>query len=140
MDKLCIEPGEKVWLLFVDIHVLDYDGNLFDASNYAALAALTNTTVPVSAKLGEGKDKPLDVLHHPVSVTACKIGEVLFIDPSLEEERIAEARLTVTTDEDGNLRAMQKGLNGSFTVEEVNRVISLSQKIGAEIRKRILET
>ncbi len=140
MAKLVIEPGEKVWILFIDIHVLDYDGNLFDASNYAALAALTNTTVPVSSKLGEGDDFPLEILHHPISVTACKIGDVLFIDPSLEEERIADARLTVTTDEEGNIRAMQKGLKGSFTVDEVNRVISLSQKIGKEVRKTILES
>ncbi len=139
MAKLAIEPGEKVWVLFVDIHVLDYDGNLFDACNYAALAALTNTVIPLSTKLGEGKDKPLEVEHHPVSVTACKIGDVIFIDPSLEEERIADARLTVTTDEDGHIRAMQKGLKGSFTLEEVYRIISLSQNIGKEVRKTILE-
>ncbi|MFQ5837203.1 MAG: exosome complex protein Rrp42 [Thermoplasmata archaeon] len=139
LEKLCIEPGEKVWLLFIDIHVLDYDGNLFDASSSGALAALTNTIVPASKKLGEGEDFPLEVVHHPVSVTACKIGDVLFIDPSLDEERIADARLTVTTDEEGHIRAMQKGLKGSLTLDEVNRVISLSQKIGAEVRKSILE-
>lgn len=139
--KLCITPGEKVWLLFVDIHVLDYDGNLFDASSYAALAALTSTTVPLGGKLGEdaGKDFPLEVRHQPISLTVAKIGDVLFVDPSLDEERIAEARLTVTTDEDGRIRAMQKGLKGSFTVDEVGRVISLSQKLGKEIRKAILE-
>jgi exosome complex component RRP42 len=139
LEKLCIKPGEKVWILFIDIHVLDYDGNLFDACNYAALAALTNTVIPMSAKLGEGKDVPLEVHHYPVSVTAAKIGDVLFIDPSLDEERIADARLTVTTDENGHIRAMQKGLKGSLTLEEVSRVVSLSQKLGEEIRRQILE-
>jgi len=28
MEKLCITPKEKVWILFIDIHVLDFDGNL----------------------------------------------------------------------------------------------------------------
>ncbi|MCJ2519367.1 MAG: exosome complex protein Rrp42 [Candidatus Thermoplasmatota archaeon] len=139
MEKLCIESGEKVWLLFIDIHVLDYHGNLFDASNYAALAALTNTLVPISSKLGDGKDIPLGVLHYPVSVTVSKIGDILFVDPSLEEDRIADARLTVTTDEDGHVRAMQKGLEGSFTLDEVIRIISLSQKTGKKVRKTILE-
>lgn len=139
LSKLCIEEGEKVWVLFIDIHVLDYDGNLFDASNYAALAALTSTTIPGATKLEGGKDEPLKVQHYPVSVTACKIGDVLFVDPSLEEERIADARLTVTTDEKGRIRAMQKGLKGSLTVDEVNQVITLSQKIGEEVRKQILE-
>ncbi len=72
-------------------------------------------------------------------MTACKIGDILFIDPSLDEERIADARLTVTTDEKGHIRAMQKGLKGSFTVDEVDRVIALSQKIGEEVRKQVLE-
>lgn len=139
VSKLGIEPGEKVWLLFVDIHILDYHGNLFDAGNYAALAALMNTTIPNATKRGEGKDVPLKVEHQPISVTAAKIGDAIFIDPSLEEERIAEARLTVVTDEKGHIRAMQKGLTGSFTVDEVNQVVALSQKIGKEIRKTIVE-
>ncbi len=139
MKKLCIEEGERVWVLFVDVHVLDYDGNLFDAGNYAALAALTNTIIPGATKLEDGKDEPLKVQHQPVSVTVCKIGDVLFVDPSLDEESIADVRLTVTTDEKGHIRAMQKGLIGSLTVDEVNRVIALSQKIGEEMRKQILE-
>src|SRR5439155_827010 len=39
MERLCITPKEKVWILFIDIHVLDYDGNLFDACSYAAVAS-----------------------------------------------------------------------------------------------------
>ena len=31
LEKLCIEPGKEVWINFMDIYVLDYDGNLFDA-------------------------------------------------------------------------------------------------------------
>ncbi len=27
MEKLVITPGEKVWVVFIDIHALDYDGN-----------------------------------------------------------------------------------------------------------------
>ncbi|HEC95126.1 MAG TPA: exosome complex protein Rrp42, partial [Thermoplasmatales archaeon] len=54
LEKLCIEPGEKVWIVFVDIHVLDYDGNLFDASSLAALAALATARVPAERfELGE---------------------------------------------------------------------------------------
>jgi len=33
MKKLCIEPGEKVWMVCVDIHVLNDCGNLIDASS-----------------------------------------------------------------------------------------------------------
>ena len=46
MAKLCITPEEKVWIVFIDVHVLDYDGNLFDACSLAASAALGCTIVP----------------------------------------------------------------------------------------------
>lgn len=136
MEKLCIEPGEKVWLLFLDIHILDYDGNLFDASSFGALSALTNTTVPASRF--DGEDFKLEVQHQPISTTAAKIGESIFLDPSLDEERVADARLTVATDENGDIRAMQKGLSGSFTFDEVKKIIDLSRKVGVDLRKKIV--
>ncbi len=134
-DKLCIKPKEQVWVVFVDLHVLDYDGNLFDAANFAALSALTDATVPAS-KIGE-EDRPLEVLHYPVSVTSVKIRDVLLVDPNLEEDKIAEARLTVTLDENGDVRAMQKGLGGAFTADEVKKLIRVSRRLGGEIREKI---
>src|SRR5438552_2679382 len=133
MERLCITPKEKVWILFIDIHVLDYDGNLFDACSYAAVAALASTVAPAKSQ-GLGDDFPLPVEHWPVSVTTAKIKELLLVDPSLDEERMADARLTVTTDENGDIRAMQKGLSGSFTYEEVKRIIETAQRVGRDIR------
>src|SRR2546428_7608514 len=60
MEKLCITPKEKVWILFIDIHVLDYDGNLFDACSYAAVAALASTIAPAKGQ-GLGDHFPLPV-------------------------------------------------------------------------------
>lgn len=136
LEKLCIEPGEKVWILFLDMHILDYDGNLFDACSYGVLGGLTNTTVPASRI--EQEDFKLEVLHQPVSVTAAKVGDSIFLDPSLDEERIADARLTVAIDENGAIRAMQKGLNGSFTFDEVKKVIDLARNAGNELRPKIV--
>lgn len=135
-EKLCITPKEKVWIMFIDIHVLDYHGNLFDASSYGAVAALAGTTVPAKAQ-GMGEDFPLPVDHWPVSVTFAKIKDVILVDPSLDEERMANARLTVTTDENGDIRAMQKGLSGSFTYDEVKRIIETAQKVGRVIRPQL---
>jgi exosome complex component RRP42 len=137
-SKLVEVPGESVWVLFLDIHVLDYDGNLFDAASYGALAALTNTIVPASKKLEDREDFPLPVEHRPISLTCAKIQDTLLVDPCLDEELIADARLTVVTDENGDIRAMQKGLAGSFTREEVSRIVSLSSEIGAKIRSTIV--
>ncbi|RLF35035.1 MAG: RNA-binding protein, partial [Thermoplasmata archaeon] len=137
LEKLCIEPGEKVWIVFVDIHVLDYDGNLFDASSWASLAALCTATVPAE-RFGLGENFPLPVNYEmPVSCTFAKFNKAIVLDPCLEEELIAEARLTVTTDKNGDIRAMQKGLGGSFTIDEVKKIIKTSIVKGAEVRKII---
>ncbi len=137
LDSLCISEGEKVWVVYIDIHVLDYDGNLFDASSLGALAALTDTTVPAS-KFELGEDFKLPVLHYPIAVTTVKVENTLLVDPALEEERIANARLTVTTDENGDVRAMQKGLSGSFTLKEVKDIVNYSQASAKELRKKII--
>jgi len=135
MEKLCITRGEKVWVLFIDIHALDYDGNLFDAASYGTLSALSCAKLP--GRMVGGEDQPLPIQHWPVSVTAAKIRDKIVFDPALDEERIADARLTVDTDENGDVRAMQKGLSGSFQYDEVRYVISTARRLGNGIRETI---
>jgi exosome complex component RRP42 len=136
LDKLVIEEGKTVWVVFVDIHVLDYGGNLIDASALGAVAALMSSKVPAS-KIGQA-DYPLPVSHVPITVTFAKIGSSLFADPCLEEEEVASARLSVTTDENENIVAMQKGLGGSVTEEEVFSAIDTSIRLGKDIRQRLM--
>jgi exosome complex component RRP42 len=137
LDKLCITPGEEVWVIFIDIHIIDHDGNLFDASSLATLAALFTTTVPAK-RFEIGEDYPLPLKEPPVSVTSVKFNKAVVVDPSLDEEDIAEARLTVATDSNGDIRAMQKGLSGSFTREEIRKVIKASIDNGIEIRRILM--
>ncbi len=154
-DELCIVSGKKIWIVFIDIHIIDYDGNLFDACSLAALAALLNTKVPIerlkdklekaAADIPEvaeylkahGEDYPLPVSVPPISCTWVKIGDSVMIDPALDEDLIADVRLTVATDEKGDIRAMQKGLNGSFTSEEIKNVIKESFVNGTNIREQL---
>ena len=56
------------------------------------------------------------------------------------EELIAEARLTIATDTKGDIRAMQKGLNGSFSVDEINKVIKSSFDNGKRIREQLYKS
>lgn len=63
-----------------------------------------------------------------------KIDNVVVVDPDLEEEQIASARLTVTMAEDGHLKAMQKGEPGFFTLEEIQKAIKTSSDVGSQIR------
>ena len=146
VEKLVVTPGELVWLVFIDIHVLDYDGNLFDAASLGALAALSTTIVPAKRfedQLPEGyqkEDFPLPMSEPPISCTAVKINDFVLFDPCFDEEIIADARLTVATDPKGDIRAMQKGLSGSFTRDEIQKVIKGALDNGQEIRKKLYQS
>lgn len=138
-DDLCITPAEKVWVVFLDLHVLDYDGNLFDACSVAALAAVLNAKLP-SVRYGVGEtDGPLPTSEPPISCTTVKIGRALLADPGLDEDLCLDARLTVACDESGAIRAMQKGGHGSISVDEVKTIINMSRTNGAQIRRLLKE-
>jgi len=140
--KLCIKPGEKVFVVFVDVYVLNHGGNLIDASALAALAALLNTKM-LNYEIEEDEVKikpgytPLVVRKHPIAVTIAKINDKLIVDPSLEEEQMMDTRLTMTTDEDGNICAIQKGGSGTFTQKQVLEAAKIAREKAVEIRKKL---
>lgn len=140
-EKLCIEPGEKVWMVSIDIHVLNFDGNLLDACNLAAIAALNNTVVPKLDKktgevLREEKDYKLPVSKLPVSFTFVKIGEKIILDPVLDEEFAMDARLTVCVTEK-SVHAMQKGGSGAFSLDEISALVDKAFSKYSGVKKLI---
>lgn len=136
--KLCIKKGEKVWLVLIDIITLNDSGNLFDASALGAYAALQNTVFPKfdgeKADYEEKTNKKLDLKNMPLSVTVCKIGNKFIVDPTTEEEKVMDARLTVATIEDGTLCALQKGGEYPLTAEEIMKMIDIGIEKGKELR------
>ncbi|HVL87733.1 MAG TPA: exosome complex protein Rrp42 [Candidatus Thermoplasmatota archaeon] len=140
LEKMCITPGEEVWMVYIDLHIVDYDGNLFDAASLAAMGALLSAKVPAAKyKKGDGVDFPLPIQHTPISVTHAKIGNGLVVDPNLLEDQVAAPRLTVAVDENGLIRAMQKGLAGTLTKDEVLQCVRTARIKGEEIRAKLLE-
>ncbi len=136
LKSLVIRPGEKAWVLWVDIYVLDYDGNYFDASMLGVMAALMNTKLPEYEETESGelivhRDKlttPLKLNKRVVLVTTAKIGDYIVVDPNLDEELIADARLTLAFDEEGNIVGAQKSSIGGYTRSELSRAIEVSRK------------
>jgi exosome complex component RRP42 len=139
MSKLCIKEGEEVWSVAIDLHVLDYDGNLTDCSSLAAVQALLGTQIPKHEKgkviYGEYTGK-LPTTCKPMSCTFAKVGGSILLDPSLEEEKAQEARLTVST-ADEFICAMQKSDSGTFEVSEIESIVDMAFKKGKELRKNV---
>jgi exosome complex component RRP42 len=133
LEKLFIEEN-KVWMLFVDVHALDDDGNLIDAACLGATAALLTAKVPRS-QFDLGADVPLEVRHAPIAVTVADIRGHLIVDPGLDEGAVADSRLTVMTREDGALCGLQKGGTGSLSPERLEEMVRLGIEKGKERRK-----
>jgi len=142
VEKLCIEPGKKVFVVFVDVHVLNHDGNLIDASALAAVASLLNAKMPnYEIEDGEVKIKsgyvPLPIRKHPITVTFAKITDKLIVDPWLEEEQVMDARISMAVDDDGNICAIQKGGSGYFTADQVFEAAKIAKEKAKELRKKL---
>jgi len=141
-EKLVIEPGKKVFVVFIDIYVLNHDGNLIDASALAAVSALINTKMAnYEIKDGEVKIKPgyeqLPIRKHPITVTTAKIGDKLVVDPIGEEEQVMDARISFAIDDDGNICAIQKGGSGYFEPQQIMEAAKLAKDKAKELRKKL---
>ncbi|HDM35840.1 MAG TPA: exosome complex protein Rrp42 [Candidatus Syntrophoarchaeum butanivorans] len=138
LKKLCLVEGEKVWLIFIDIHILDHGGNLIDASALGAIAALLTTTIPNRRYGIAEEDEPLPVKDMPVSVTMIEFEGNLLVDPDYLEESVASAQLTVISNSDGSLSGIQKLGSGPMRVELVEEAVKLGIEKGKEIREEHL--
>ncbi len=139
--KLCIKKGEKVWSIIVDVCPINDDGNLFDASALAVVAALQDTKMPsYNGKVVDYKKKtkdalPLNLKKIPTSCTVSKIGNHFIVDPVSEEEEKVEARLTVEIEEDGTLCALQKGGDNPLTAEDIDKMVGIGIEKSKELKK-----
>ncbi|MCE4620085.1 MAG: exosome complex protein Rrp42 [Desulfurococcales archaeon] len=134
--SLAIIPGSKVWVIHVDIYVLDHDGNLFDASMLATMAALMDTKLPDYEELETGeiildrskKTMPLKINKKVLTVNIAKIGDYLVVDPDLDEETVADTRIVIAYDEEGNIVGIQKSGPGAMTREEILKAVDIGRE------------
>ena len=143
--KLCIIPGKEVFIVFVDIYVLDHDGNLFDSSALASILALTTAKMKayiINEENGKLEYQPgeinLPIQNYPIEVTMAKIDNKLVVDPSLEEEEVIDAQITIATGKNDEICAIQKSRPGSLSVEEISQAVNLATKKAKELREKFV--
>ncbi|MFH1591697.1 MAG: exosome complex protein Rrp42 [archaeon] len=138
---LCIEAGEKVWMVSVDICSMNDEGNLLDASSLATLAAIQDAVFPEfdgkTANYKKKTDKKVPLLKEPIEVTVLKIGEHYIVDPTTDEEKVLDARVTVAVTEDNKICAMQKGGDFTLQADEVHKMVDIAISKTQELRSKL---
>ena len=134
LDELCIEKGEKVWTVMIDIYPINSDGNLIDAATIGAIVALKNTFIP-----GIEGDRP-DYKHRtkkkiplndnvPLSISFYKLGDSIIVDTTREEEEACEAKVTfgVSKSKKGKhmIHSCQKGGETPFSQKEIESMADM---------------
>jgi exosome complex component RRP42 len=143
MGDLGLVSGEKVQMVFVDLYILNYDGNLIDACSAGALAALSTAEIPeFTVSKGEitqkDKKKKLELRAHPIAATVVKIGDEFIVDATADEEEVMDGRITITLDENGNINAIQKMGAIGLSVDEIKKCINIASEKAAEIRAKVM--
>jgi exosome complex component RRP42 len=141
--KLCIKEKEAVYILFVDMYVINYGGNLIDCGGIGALAALISAHVPEGKYTENGIEWTGNYLtgedlvnELPLVLTFGKIEDMVFLDPSLPEELVCDGRISISVTEN-QITSIQKSGAATFSLEEIRMLGQKSIDIGKELRKKL---
>lgn len=139
LSSLCIIPGKSVYSIYVDLYILDYDGNLTDASVIASVNALGNTSMPKYGVEGQTVKKldeyfGLGLKDHPVSITYAFFDDKYVVDPCLNEEYASDFTVSMTVKSDDRFCAIQKNGGGMISPRTVIELLDKSITLGKELR------
>ncbi|KAK6235546.1 hypothetical protein QUC31_019286 [Theobroma cacao] len=152
-ESLCVLAGKFVWAIRIDLHILDNGGNLVDAANIAALAALLTFRRPECSLGGEDGQEvivhppeireplPLIVHHLPIAITFGFFSNdsILVIDPTHNEEAVMGGRMTTTVNANGDICAIQKAGGEGVPQRVIMQCLQLATAKAAGITKQIKE-
>ena len=124
----------------VDIQILNHDGNLRDAGALAAMAALMTARIPKydGEKIVFGEyEGTVPLKDNPTETTIAKVGDVLLVDTTAEEEAAIDTRITIGITKKGDICALQKSGNGYFTSEELEKAAEIAIEKGEQLREHL---
>ncbi|TIB95991.1 ribosomal protein S5 domain 2-like protein [Wallemia mellicola] len=139
---LTIEQGKAVWVVYIDVVCINFDGNAFDAALIAIVAALRNTRLPVT-RYDFDNDR---VLANPEESTSVPLTKTiiptsfglfdgkLVTDLNDFEQSLAHSRLTVVINEDGTLAHMSS--QGRNMADNLDDSLDLTQRAIKIARER----
>jgi exosome complex component RRP45 len=150
---LCIISGAKVWSIRADVHVLDADGGLIDASCIAIVAALRHFRRPDVSVDGENVTiytmaervpVPLSIMHNPVCITFSFYhgGYTILLDATRSEEQVREAEVILTVNDFELCQVAKLGgapIDALVLLKCINTALVKGKEINGFVAKRLAE-
>lgn len=140
LKSLAVVPGQQVWVLYVDILILECGGSMVDAVSVAVKAALYDLKIPkVTVTRDENGDPEIEVSDDPFDVeklsianvpcfiTLSKVGQQFVLDATREEQACAVGSLAMAVTANGKIVTLFKGGTGSLHPENIMDVIEASE-------------
>ncbi len=142
--SLCIQTGKLAYILWVDIYVLNHDGNLVDASCIAAVSALSCSKLPkvvieqdqYRVIREEKQDMKVNIDLLPLTITFAKISNNIIVDPTLEEENVLDSKITLGISQ-GKVVSIQKTI-GVFSRDDIKYILEKAVEIYPKIRDIVI--
>lgn len=156
LSSLGISEGQAAWRLQVSLQVLQDDGNIWDASFLAAIAALQNTRLPATQRnekagtmeiLEDDTDEgsPLKFHYTPVPLTVGIYYDEddekthLLADPTPQEEHLLEGCMTMVVSDDDEIVHLQHSSKVGLGRDQLAVCAHMAYGRGKEIRKLLKE-
>lgn len=149
---LCISVGHKVWIVYIDVLVLECScaSQLLDLAAQAIKAALADTKVPkLIADEEDANDFvlsadqeeycPIDITSLPILLTLTRIHDQYVADVTEEEAAAGIARFTLAFDSRGQLSYTKKSGSGSLHPDPLKEVLGKAGKLAMKIHANLDE-
>lgn len=121
-ESLCIIAGAKCWHIRADVHVLDHDGNLIDATCIALIAALLHFRRPdveihgedvTVYSIAEREPVKLSMQHQPFCITtsyydAAEDEAIMLLDATRLEEQCRDGEIVISINRFGEVCQVAK--------------------------------
>lgn len=164
LESLCLNAGKTCWMIRADVHYLDYDGGLVDATCLGVITALlhfkrADTSIDgdrtIIHPIEERPPVPLSILHIPICVTFSFFkklqdegGEgkgdsvndddaMILVDATAEEEALRHSEMTITVNKNRDVCQILKPGGQSIEALSIMHCTNVSFNVALEMTNLI---
>ena len=153
-NMLEIIKNKFYWHIYIDVLIINHNGNLLSYSSLTIYKALLKLSLPaISISSGEKTNekiieldnikaniKPFDnnYNHIPICISIIKIDQYLLIDPNIKEEICSLLQFNISINQNNIINFISKEKFSGINIQTIKDILTLIQKISPNIFKKLL--